>query len=52
MDILIFNKNSHFVVIFKNYIILDYKGEFLKRYYKIDEYKERISLFIIVLRII
>ena len=46
MDILIFNKNCHFVAIFKDYMILDYKEEFLKRYYKTDESKERIPRFI------
>ena len=46
MDILIFNKNCHFVAIFKDYMILDYKEEFLKRYYRNDECIERIPRFI------
>ena len=46
MDVLIFNKNCHFVAIFKDYMILDYKDEFLKRYYQTNESQERIPRFI------
>ena len=37
MDVLVFNKNCHLVTIFKDYMILDYIDEFLKRYYTKDE---------------
>ena len=46
MDVLIFNKNCHFVAIFKDYMIMDYKDEFLKRYYQINESQDRIPRFI------
>ena len=45
MDVLVFNKNCHLVTIFKDYMILDYIDEFLKRYYQTDESKERIPRF-------
>ena len=45
MDVLVFNKNCHLVTIFKDYMILDYIDEFLKRYYTKDESKERIPRF-------
>ena len=34
---LIFNKNTHLVSVFKDYMIIDYVEEFLKRYYKLNE---------------
>jgi hypothetical protein len=39
---LIYNKNCHMVSILKDYMILDYIDEFLKRLYKLNESKERI----------
>jgi len=39
---LIYNKNCHLVSIFKDHMIFDYVDEFLKRFYFIDESKERI----------
>jgi hypothetical protein len=34
---LIFNKNTHLVSVFKDYMIIDYVEEFFKRYYGINE---------------
>ena len=34
MENLIFNKNTHLVSVFKDYMIWDYIEEFLKRFYK------------------
>ena len=48
MQNLIFNKNTHLVSIFKDYMIIDYLEEFLKRFYKKNEtyYKlPKISIF-------
>ena len=45
---LIFNKNTHLVSVFKDYMIIDYIEEFLKRFYKKNESKNKlpqISLF-------
>ena len=41
MHNLIFNKGSHLVSVFKDYMIVDYVEEFLKRFYKLK------SLFMI-----
>ena len=45
MEVLVFNKNCHLVTIFKDFMILDYVDEFLKRYYKNNESKDRIPRF-------
>ncbi len=45
MENLIFNKNTHLVSTFKDYMIWDYIEEFLKRYYKVIESKERVPKF-------
>jgi len=45
MEVLVFNKNCHLVTIFKDYMILDYIDEFLKRYYINNESKDRIPKF-------
>ena len=45
MEVLVFNKNCHLVTIFKDFMILDYIDEFLKRYYKNEESKDRIPRF-------
>ena len=45
MEILIFNKNSHLVTIFKDYMIWDYVEEFLKRFYNEFESTESVSKF-------
>lgn len=39
---LIYNKNCHLVSVMKDFMILDYVDEFLKRTYKIYESKERV----------
>ena len=45
MEVLVFNKNCHLVTIFKDFMILDYVDEFLKRYYRNSESKDRIPCF-------
>jgi hypothetical protein len=42
---LIYNKNCHIVSVFKEYMILDFIDEFLKRGYKLQESTERIPKF-------
>ena len=42
---LMFNKNTHLVTLFKDYMIWDYVDEFLKRYYYKYETKERLPKF-------
>ena len=42
---LIFNKNTHLVTVFKDYMIWDYIEEFLKRYYNGFESVERVPKF-------
>ena len=45
MHNLIFNKGSHLVSVFKDYMIVDYIEEFLKRYYKINESHYKLPQF-------
>jgi hypothetical protein len=45
MENLIFNKNSHLVTIFKDYMIWDYYDEFLKRFYALKESTQRVPKF-------
>ena len=45
MENLVFNKNTHLVSVFKDYMIWDYIEEFLKRYYKDVESNERVPKF-------
>ena len=45
MQNLIFNKNTHLVSVFKDYMIVDYIEEFLKRYYKINESHYKVPKF-------
>ena len=45
MENLIFNKNTHEVTIFKDYMIWDYYDEFLKRFYLIKESNQRVPKF-------
>ena len=45
MEDLVFNKNTHLVSVFKDYMIWDYIEEFLKRYYKGIESTERMPKF-------
>ena len=45
IDSLIFNKNTHLVSIFKDYMIKDYIEEFLKRYYNKKESTKKIQKF-------
>ena len=45
MENLIFNKNTHLVSVFKDYMIWDYIEEFLKRFYKSQECNERVPKF-------
>ena len=45
MENLIFNKNSHLVSVFKDYMILDYIEELLKRYYLKKESFDRLPKF-------
>ena len=40
-----FNKNTHLVSTFKDYMIWDYIEEFLKRFYKNEESNERVPKF-------
>ena len=42
MEALIYNKNAHLVALFKDYMIIDYIDEFLKRFYLSQESLERI----------
>ena len=42
---LIFNKNTHLVSVFKDYMIIDYIEEFLKRYYKLKESHYKLPQF-------
>jgi hypothetical protein len=42
IDNLIYNKNCHMVSVFKDYMIIDYIDEFLKRIYKSNESVDRI----------
>ena len=46
MEMIIFNKNTHLVSIFKDCMIYDFKEEFLKRYYSSEESKDRIPRFV------
>ena len=45
MENLIFNRNTHLVSTFKDYMIWDYIEEFLKRFYKNEESEERVPKF-------
>ena len=45
IEVLVFNKNYHLVTVFKDFMILDYVDEFLKRYYRNSESKDRIPRF-------
>ena len=45
MENLIFNKNSHLVTVFKDYMILDYIEELLKRFYSKKESFDRLPKF-------
>ena len=45
MENLVFNKNTHLVSIFKDYMIWDYIEEFLKRFYRNEESNERVPKF-------
>ena len=45
MENLIFNKNTHEVTTFKDYMIWDYYDEFLKRFYLIKESNQRVPKF-------
>jgi hypothetical protein len=47
MEALIFNKNAHLVALFKDYMIIDYIDEFLKRFYLRNESLERILCLIL-----
>ena len=42
---IIYNEKTHIVAIFKDYLILDDNGEFLKRYYKLKESFVRLPKF-------
>ena len=42
---LIESKENHFIAIFKDYLISDYKEEFLRRFFTIDEIKEVLPKF-------
>ena len=45
MHNLIFNKGTHLVSVFKDYMIVDYVEEFLKRFYKINESHYKLPQF-------
>ena len=45
LDNLLYNRNSHLVSVFKDYMIWDYIDEFLKRFYNSKETFERIPKF-------
>jgi cytoskeletal protein RodZ len=45
MENLIFNKNSHLVTVFKDYMIWDYYDEFCKRFYYKKESTQRVPKF-------
>ena len=45
MYTLLFNKNTHLVSLFKDYMIYDYVDEFLKRYYQTQETEDRLPKF-------
>lgn len=45
IEVLIYNKNTHFVSVFKDYLIYDYIDEFLKREYNLKEAKDKIKYF-------
>ena len=45
MFTLLFNKNTHLVSLFKDYMIYDYVDEFLKRFYTDIEISERLPQF-------
>ncbi len=45
IDNIIYNERSHIVAVFKDRLILDDNGEFLKRYYKYDESYLRLPKF-------
>ena len=45
MNTLLFNKNTHLVSVFKDYMIYDYVDEFFKRFYSHFETAERIPKF-------
>ena len=47
MYTLLFNKNTHLVSLFKDYMIYDYVDEFFKRYYITKETEERLPKFAI-----
>lgn len=42
LDVLLYNKNTHFVSVFKDYMVYDYIEEFLKRIYSVSESAERL----------
>jgi hypothetical protein len=42
LERLMFNKSCHIVCVFKDYMIYDYIYEFLRRFYNINEVKERL----------
>ena len=42
LDTLVFNKNTHYISIFKDFMVYDYIEEFLKRYYNKEECKDRL----------
>ena len=45
MYTLLFNKNTHLVSVFKDYMIYDYVDEFFKRFYTVFETYERLPKF-------
>ena len=45
MQNLIFNKNTHLVSVFKDYMIVDYIEEFLKRFYTLEESNYKLPQF-------
>ena len=45
MENLIFNKNTHEVTMFKDYMIWDYYDEFFKRFYSRKESRQRVPKF-------
>ena len=45
MHNLIYNKSTHLVALFKDYMIIDYREEFFKRYYKLYESTYKVPKF-------
>ena len=45
IDALIYNKNAHIVAVFKDYMIIDYLEEFMRRFYAKKESIQRIPKF-------